>query len=128
MVVKLVLDVIWCLRVGFFDFNCLIVSFMFMGFIGVGKIEFVKVLVGYFFNIENVIVRIDMSEYMEKFLVLWFVGVLFGYVGYEEGGQLIEVVCRRFYLVVLFDEIEKVYFDVFNILLQFFDDGRIIDF
>ncbi|KAL2548716.1 Chaperone protein ClpB4 [Forsythia ovata] len=98
-----------------------------MGPTGVGKTELAKALAGYLFNTENALVRIDMSEYMEKHAVSRLVGAPPGYVGYEEGGQLTEVVRRRPYCVVLFDEIEKAHHDVFNILLQLLDDGRITD-
>nr|CAD1823114.1 unnamed protein product [Ananas comosus var. bracteatus] len=94
---------------------------------GVGKTELAKTLAGYLFNTENALVRIDMSEYMEKHAVSRLVGAPPGYVGYEEGGQLTEAVRRRPYSVVLFDEIEKAHPDVFNILLQLLDDGRITD-
>lgn len=114
--VEVVLNVICCLCVGFVDLNWFIGLFLFLGLIGVGKIEFCKVLVGFMFDIEDVMVCIDMLEFMEKYLVVCLVGVFFGYVGYEEGGYLIEVVCCKLYLVILLDEVEKVYLDVFNIL------------
>ncbi|CAH2061077.1 unnamed protein product [Thlaspi arvense] len=125
--VKSVADAIRRSRAGLSDPNRPIASFMFMGPTGVGKTELAKALAGYLFNTENAIVRIDMSEYMEKFSVSRLVGAPPGYVGYEEGGQLTEVVRRRPYSVVLFDEIEKAHPDVFNILLQLLDDGRITD-
>ncbi|VVB17271.1 unnamed protein product [Arabis nemorensis] len=125
--VKSVADAIRRSRAGLSDPNRPIASFMFMGPTGVGKTELAKALAGYLFNTENAIVRIDMSEYMEKFSVSRLVGAPPGYVGYEEGGQLTEVVRRRPYSVVLFDEIEKAHHDVFNILLQLLDDGRITD-
>ncbi|KAF3494143.1 hypothetical protein DY000_02057049 [Brassica cretica] len=127
MAVKSVSDAIRRSRAGLSDPNRPIASFMFMGPTGVGKTELAKALAGYLFNTENAIVRIDMSEYMEKFSVSRLVGAPPGYVGYEEGGQLTEAVRRRPYSVVLFDEIEKAHPDVFNILLQLLDDGRITD-
>ncbi|KAK8916914.1 hypothetical protein KSP39_PZI022418 [Platanthera zijinensis] len=125
--VKSVADAIRRSRAGLSDPNRPIASFMFMGPTGVGKTELGKALAGYLFNTENALVRIDMSEYMEKHAVSRLVGAPPGYVGYEEGGQLTEVVRRRPYSVVLFDEIEKAHHDVFNILLQLLDDGRITD-
>ncbi|EOA26518.1 hypothetical protein CARUB_v10022572mg [Capsella rubella] len=125
--VKSVADAVRRSRAGLSDPNRPIASFMFMGPTGVGKTELAKALAGYLFNTENAIVRIDMSEYMEKFSVSRLIGAPPGYVGYEEGGQLTEAVRRRPYSVVLFDEIEKAHHDVFNILLQLLDDGRITD-
>ncbi|KAJ6849754.1 chaperone protein ClpB3, mitochondrial [Iris pallida] len=125
--VKSVADAIRRSRAGLSDPNRPIASFMFMGPTGVGKTELGKALAAYLFNTENALVRIDMSEYMEKHSVSRLVGAPPGYVGYEEGGQLTEVVRRRPYSVVLFDEIEKAHHDVFNILLQLLDDGRITD-
>lgn len=113
----MVVNVICCSCVGFFDLNCLIGFFLFLGLIGVGKIELCKILVNFLFDSEDVMVCVDMLEFMEKYLVVCLVGVFLGYVGYEEGGYLMEVVCCKFYLVILFDEVEKVYLDVFNILL-----------
>ncbi|TQD95304.1 hypothetical protein C1H46_019096 [Malus baccata] len=98
-----------------------------MGPTGVGKTELAKALASYMFNTEEALVRIDMSEYMEKHAVSRLIGAPPGYVGYEEGGQLTEVVRRRPYSVILFDEIEKAHSDVFNVFLQILDDGRITD-
>nr|TKS00543.1 hypothetical protein D5086_0000182060 [Populus alba] len=98
-----------------------------MGPTGVGKTELAKALASYMFNTEEALVRIDMSEYMEKHSVSRLVGAPPGYVGYEEGGQLTETVRRRPYAVILFDEIEKAHSDVFNIFLQVLDDGRVTD-
>lgn len=100
---------------------------MFMGPTGVGKTELAKALAGYLFNTENALVRIDMSEYMEKHAVSRLVGAPPGFVGYEEGGQLTEAVSRRPYCVILFDEIEKAHPDVFNVLMPVLDDVRITD-
>ncbi|EPS70500.1 hypothetical protein M569_04239, partial [Genlisea aurea] len=127
MAVKSVADAIRRSRAGLSDPHRPIASFMFMGPTGVGKTELAKALAGYLFDSENALVRIDMSEYMEKHAVSRLIGAPPGYVGYEEGGQLTEVVRRRPYCVVLFDEIEKAHQDVFNILLQLLDDGRITD-
>lgn len=102
-------------------------SFLFLGPTGVGKTELAKALAMALFDDENNIVRIDMSEYMEKYAVSRLIGAPPGYIGYEEGGQLTEAVRRKPYAVVLFDEIEKAHPDVFNILLQVLDDGRITD-
>lgn len=125
--VKSVADAIRRSRAGLSDPNRPIASFMFMGPTGVGKTELAKALASYLFNTESALVRIDMSEYMEKHAVSRLLGAPPGYVGYEEGGQLTEVVRRRPYCVVLFDEMEKSHPDVFNILLQLLDDGRITD-
>ena len=102
-------------------------SFLFLGPTGVGKTELAKSLAAALFDDENNMVRIDMSEYMEKYSVSRLIGAPPGYVGYEEGGQLTEAVRRKPYSVVLFDEIEKAHPDVFNVLLQVLDDGRITD-
>ncbi|MBR3375736.1 MAG: AAA family ATPase, partial [Firmicutes bacterium] len=102
-------------------------SFLFLGPTGVGKTELAKALAENLFDDENNIVRIDMSEYMEKFSVSRLIGAPPGYVGYDEGGQLTEAVRRKPYSVVLFDEVEKAHADVFNVLLQVLDDGRITD-
>ncbi|MBL7876908.1 MAG: ATP-dependent Clp protease ATP-binding subunit [Cyclobacteriaceae bacterium] len=114
-------------RVGLKDPKKPIGSFIFLGPTGVGKTELAKVLAGYLFDKEDALVRIDMSEYMEKFSVSRLVGAPPGYVGYEEGGQLTEKVRRKPYSVVLLDEIEKAHPDVFNILLQVLDDGILTD-
>ncbi len=114
-------------RTGLQDINRPIGSFIFLGTTGVGKTELARALAEYLFDDEHAMVRIDMSEYMEKFSVSRLVGAPPGYVGYEEGGQLTEAVRRRPYSVVLLDEIEKAHSDVFNILLQVLDDGRLTD-
>jgi ATP-dependent Clp protease ATP-binding subunit ClpB len=109
------------------DPNRPIGSFIFLGPTGVGKTETARALAEFLFDVENAMVRIDMSEYMEKHTVARLIGAPPGYVGYEEGGQLSEAVRRRPYSVVLFDEIEKAHPDVFNVLLQVLDDGRLTD-
>lgn len=114
-------------RAGLNDPRKPIGSFIFMGTTGVGKTELAKALAEYMFNDENMITRIDMSEYQEKFSVTRLIGSPPGYVGYDEGGQLTEAVRRKPYSVVLFDEIEKAHPDVFNVLLQVLDDGRLTD-
>ena len=114
-------------RAGIADPNRPIGSFLFLGPTGVGKTELAKSLAQCLFDDEHNIVRIDMTEYMEKFSVSRLIGAPPGYVGYDEGGQLTEAVRRKPYSVVLFDEIEKAHPDVFNILLQILDDGRITD-
>ncbi|MEO8206201.1 MAG: ATP-dependent chaperone ClpB, partial [Chthoniobacterales bacterium] len=114
-------------RAGLQDENRPIGSFMFLGPTGVGKTELSKALAEFLFDDEQAIIRIDMSEYMEKHSVARLIGAPPGYVGYEEGGQLSEAVRRRPYSVVLFDEVEKAHSDVFNVLLQVLDDGRITD-
>ena len=114
-------------RSGLQDPNRPIGSFIFLGPTGVGKTELARALAEFLFDDENNIVRIDMSEYMEKHAVARLIGAPPGYVGYEEGGQLSEAVRRRPYCVVLFDEIEKAHHDVFNVLLQVLDDGRLTD-
>jgi ATP-dependent Clp protease ATP-binding subunit ClpB len=114
-------------RTGLQDVNRPIGSFIFLGTTGVGKTELARALAEYLFDDEHAMVRIDMSEYMEKFSVSRLIGAPPGYVGYEEGGQLTEAVRRRPYSVVLLDEIEKAHPDVFNVLLQVLDDGRLTD-
>src|SRR5207237_619799 len=114
-------------RAGLKDPNRPIGSFIFMGPTGVGKTELARALAEFLFDDENAMVRIDMSEYMEKHAVARLIGAPPGYVGFEEGGQLSEAVRRRPYSVVLFDEIEKAHPDVFNVLLQVLDDGRLTD-
>jgi ATP-dependent Clp protease ATP-binding subunit ClpB len=114
-------------RAGLQDPHRPIGSFMFLGPTGVGKTELTKALAEYLFDDESALLRIDMSEYMEKHSVARLIGAPPGYVGYEEGGALTEAVRRRPYQVILFDEIEKAHPDVFNVLLQVLDDGRLTD-
>lgn len=114
-------------RVGLKDPKRPIGSFIFLGPTGVGKTELCKALAAAMFGDENAMLRIDMSEYMEKHTVSRLVGSPPGYVGFDEGGQLTEKVRRKPYSVILFDEIEKAHPDVFNILLQILDDGRLTD-
>ena len=114
-------------RAGLSDPNRPIGSFLFLGPTGVGKTELARALAGFLFDDERAMVRLDMSEYMEKFAVSRLIGAPPGYVGYEEGGQLTEAIRRRPYAVVLLDEIEKAHPDVFNLLLQVLDDGRLTD-
>lgn len=125
--IEAVADAVRRSRAGLQDPKRPIGSFIFLGTTGVGKTELAKALAEYLFNDENMMTRIDMSEYQEKFSVSRLVGAPPGYVGYDEGGQLTEVVRRKPYSVVLFDEIEKAHPDVFNILLQVLDDGRLTD-
>lgn len=125
--VQLVADAVLRARSGIKDINRPVGSFLFLGPTGVGKTELAKTLAAALFDSEQAMVRIDMSEYMEKHAVSRLVGAPPGYVGYEEGGQLTEAVRRRPYSVVLFDEVEKAHPDVFNILLQILDDGRATD-
>jgi len=114
-------------RAGLQDPNRPIGSFIFLGPTGVGKTETARALAEFLFDDERAMVRLDMSEYMEKHAVARMIGAPPGYVGYEEGGQLTEAVRRRPYSVILFDEIEKAHSDVFNVLLQILDDGRLTD-
>ena len=125
--IKAVSDAVRRSRAGLNDPRRPIGSFIFLGTTGVGKTELAKALAEYLFDDEDMMTRIDMSEYMEKHSVSRLVGAPPGYVGYEEGGQLTEAVRRKPYSVVLFDEIEKANPDVFNILLQVLDDGRLTD-
>jgi ATP-dependent Clp protease ATP-binding subunit ClpC len=125
--IKKVVKAIQRNRAGLKDPNKPIGSFIFLGPTGVGKTELAKVLAKYLFDSEDALIRIDMSEYMEKFAVSRLIGAPPGYVGYEEGGQLTEKVRRKPYSVVLLDEIEKAHPDVFNLLLQVLDDGQLTD-
>lgn len=125
--VKAVADAIRRSRAGLQDERKPIGSFIFLGSTGVGKTELAKALAEFLFNDENAVVRIDMSEYMEKFSVSRLIGAPPGYVGYEEGGQLTEAIRRKPYSVVLLDEIEKAHPEVFNVLLQLLDEGRLTD-
>jgi len=125
--VQVVSDAIRRNRSGLSDPNRPLGSFMFIGPTGVGKTELAKTLADFLFNDEKSLTRIDMSEYMEKFSVTRLIGSPPGYVGYDEGGQLTEAVRRRPYSVILFDEVEKAHPDVFNVLLQVLDDGRLTD-
>ena len=114
-------------RAGLQDPNRPLGSFIFLGQTGVGKTELARALAEFLFDDERAMIRLDMSEYMEKHTVARLIGAPPGYVGYEEGGQLTEAVRRRPYSVILFDEIEKAHPDVFNVLLQILDDGRLTD-
>lgn len=125
--IKAVSDAIRRSRAGLQDPKRPIGSFIFLGTTGVGKTELAKALAEYLFDDENMITRIDMSEYQEKFSATRLIGAPPGYVGYDEGGQLTEAIRRKPYSVVLFDEIEKAHPDVFNVLLQVLDDGRLTD-
>jgi len=125
--VTAVADAIQRSRAGLSDPNRPVASFIFLGPTGVGKTELAKALASYLFDTEEAIVRIDMSEYMEKHAVSRLLGAPPGYVGYDEGGQLTEAIRRRPYAVILFDEIEKAHPDVFNVMLQILDDGRVTD-
>ncbi len=125
--IKAVANAVRRARAGLQDPNRPLGSFIFLGPTGVGKTELSRALAEFLFDDENAMIRIDMSEYMEKHTVARLIGAPPGYVGYEEGGQLSEAVRRKPYSVVLFDEIEKAHPDVFNVLLQVLDDGRITD-
>ncbi|MBW4681862.1 MAG: ATP-dependent chaperone ClpB [Microcoleus vaginatus WJT46-NPBG5] len=125
--VTAVADAIQRSRAGLADPNRPVASFIFLGPTGVGKTELAKALAAYLFDTEEAMVRIDMSEYMEKHAVSRLIGAPPGYVGYDEGGQLTEAIRRRPYAVILFDEIEKAHPDVFNVMLQILDDGRVTD-
>ena len=125
--IRAVSDAVRRSRAGLQDPKKPIASFIFMGTTGVGKTELAKALAEYLFNDETMMTRIDMSEYQEKHTVSRLIGAPPGYIGYDEGGQLTEAVRRKPYSVVLFDEIEKAHPDVFNILLQVLDDGRLTD-
>ncbi|MHA1328869.1 MAG: AAA family ATPase, partial [Promethearchaeota archaeon] len=125
--IKIISNAIRRARAGIQDPNRPIGSFIFLGPTGVGKTETAKALAEFLFDDENAMIRIDMSEYMEKHSVARLIGAPPGYIGYEEGGFLTERVRRRPYSVILFDEIEKAHPDVFNILLQILDDGKLTD-
>ena len=125
--IRVVSDAIRRNKSGLSDINRPLGSFLFLGPTGVGKTELAKTLADYLFNDERALTRIDMSEYMEKHSVSRLIGAPPGYVGYDQGGQLTEVVRRRPYSIVLFDEIEKAHPDVFNVLLQLLDEGRLTD-
>ena len=122
-----VADAVLRARSGIKDPNRPIGSFLFLGPTGVGKTELARALAATLFDDEANLIRIDMSEYMEKHTVARLIGAPPGYIGYEEGGQLTEAVRRRPFSVILFDEIEKAHHDVFNVLLQVLDDGRLTD-
>ena len=125
--VSVVADAIRRSRAGLADPNKPYGSFLFLGPTGVGKTELTKALAQFLFDSENALIRIDMSEYMEKHSVARLIGAPPGYVGFDEGGQLTEQVRRKPYCVILFDEVEKAHPDVFNVLLQALDDGRMTD-
>ena len=125
--IKAVANAVRRARAGLQDENRPIGSFIFLGPTGVGKTELSRALAEFLFDDEHAMIRIDMSEYMEKHTVARLIGAPPGYVGYEEGGQLTEAIRRRPYSVILFDEIEKAHHEVFNVLLQVLDDGRITD-
>ncbi|MGL4371421.1 MAG: AAA family ATPase, partial [Alphaproteobacteria bacterium] len=125
--VKAVSEAMRRVRAGLADPNRPMGSFLFLGPTGVGKTELCKALAAFLFNDDNALLRIDMSEYMERHAVARLIGAPPGYVGYEEGGALTEAVRRRLYQIILFDEVEKAHPDVFNLLLQVLDDGRLTD-
>jgi ATP-dependent Clp protease ATP-binding subunit ClpB len=125
--VRVVSNAVRRARAGLQDPNRPIGSFIFLGPTGVGKTELARALAGFLFDDDHAMIRIDMSEYQEKHTVSRLIGAPPGYVGFEEGGQLTEAVRRRPYSVVLFDEIEKAHSEVFNVLLQLLDDGRLTD-
>ncbi|MDC0990124.1 AAA family ATPase, partial [Rhodospirillales bacterium] len=125
--VEIVSNAIRRSRAGLSDTERPIGSFLFLGPTGVGKTELTKVLGGFLFNDEKAVLRIDMSEFMEKHSVARLIGAPPGYVGYEEGGSLTEPVRRRPYQIILFDEVEKAHPEVFNVLLQLLDEGRLTD-
>src|SRR5205814_1132165 len=125
--VRVVSEAVRRARAGLQDAKRPVGSFLFLGPTGVGKTELARTLAEFLFDDEKALVRLDMSEYQEKHTVARMLGAPPGYVGYEEGGQLTEQVRRRPYAVVLFDEIEKAHPDVFNVLLQILDDGRLTD-
>ncbi|MEY3705901.1 MAG: ATP-dependent chaperone ClpB, partial [Pseudomonadota bacterium] len=125
--VRLVSDAIRRSRAGLSDPRKPYGSFLFLGPTGVGKTELTKALAGFLFDSEDHLIRLDMSEFMEKHSVARLIGAPPGYVGYDEGGYLTEAVRRKPYAVILFDEMEKAHPDVFNILLQVLDDGRLTD-
>ena len=125
--VRLVSDAIRRSRSGLSDPNRPYGSFLFLGPTGVGKTELCKALAEFLFDTDRRLIRIDMSEFMEKHSVARLIGAPPGYVGYEEGGYLTEAVRRKPYCVILFDEVEKAHPDVFNVLLQVLDDGRLTD-
>ena len=125
--VRAVADAVRRARAGLQDPNRPIGSFLFLGPTGVGKTELTKAIAEFLFDDDQAMVRIDMSEFMEKHAVSRLIGAPPGYVGYDEGGVLTEAVRRRPYQVILFDEVEKAHPDVFNVLLQVLDDGRLTD-
>ena len=124
---RVISDAVQRSRAGLSDPEKPIASLAFLGPTGVGKTEICKALAAAMFDSESAVVRIDMSEYMEKHSVAKLIGAPPGYVGYEQGGQLTDAIRRRPYSVVLFDEMEKAHPDVFNVMLQLLDDGRLTD-
>jgi ATP-dependent Clp protease ATP-binding subunit ClpC len=125
--IRAVSDAVRLARAGLTNSKRPIATFLFLGPTGVGKTELAKALAEAVFGDEDALIRVDMSEYMERHTVARLIGAPPGYVGYEEGGQLTERVRRRPYSVILLDEIEKAHADVYNVLLQVFDDGRLTD-